>query len=322
MMDSGRLSHAILLVEENGGGAFPLALALAQAVNCREPQGDDSCGECSQCHKISRLVHPDLHFAFPVSSTSALTDSEKKAPVSDYFLADFKELALSNPYFTEQDLYDAIGLEAKSGNISVHEAKRIFDKLSLKAAEAAYKTVIIFLPEKMNLDASNKLLKLLEEPPEGTLFLLISHSPERLLQTIRSRCQIIYLQPMGGAAADNPALRECFDAILQAGIAKRIIDLFPQWESLAGLGREKQKEFCLFAETYLRKILMVSCGLEGLAALTSEEEAQVRKFAQQIKPTFYEKAFSYLEDAVSAIDSNVNPKLVFCDLCDRLLLSL
>lgn len=322
MMESGRLSHAILFVEENGGGAFPLALALTQAVNCREPQGDDSCGVCSQCHKIGKLIHPDLHFVFPVSSTSGLTDSEKKAPVSDYFLPQFKELALSNPYFTEQDLYDAIGLEAKSGNISVHEAKKIFEKLSLKAAEAAYKTVIIYLPEKMNPDAANKLLKLLEEPPQGTLFLLISHAPERLLQTIRSRCQIIYLQPIGGVASDNPQLRECVDAILQAGIEKRLIDLFPQWEDLAGLGREKQKEFCLFAESYLRKILMVSCGLEGLAALTSEEEARVRELAGRIKPTFYEKAFSYLEDALSAIDSNVNPKLVFCDLCDRLMLSL
>lgn len=322
MMDSGRLSHAILFVEGDGDGAFPMALALAQAVNCRERHSDDSCGECSQCHKIGKLIHPDLHLVFPVSSTSSLSESEKKAPVSDYFLTQFKELALSNPYFTEQDLYDAIGLESKSGNISVHESKRIFEKLSLRAAEAAFKTVIIYLPEKMNAEAANKLLKLLEEPPEATLFLLISHAPERLLQTIRSRCQLIYLQPRGGAAADNPALRECCEAILQAGIAKKLIDLFPQWESLAGLGREKQKEFCLYAESYIRKIFMVSCGLEGLAVLTKEEEAQVRSFARQIKPAFYEKAFSYIEDALSAIDSNVNAKLVFCDLCDRLLLSL
>lgn len=322
MMNSGRLSHAILFVEENGGGAFPLAIALAQAVNCRQALPDDSCGECSQCHKIGKLIHPDLHFAFPVSSTSSLTDSEKKAPVSDYFLSSFKELALANPYFTEQDLYEAISLESKSAVISANEARKIFEKLSLKAAEAAYKTIIIYLPEKMNPEASNKLLKLLEEPPQGTLFLLITHASERILQTIRSRCQIIYLQPTGGAVPLNPALRESFDAILQAGIDKRIIDLFPEWENLAGLGREKQKEFCLFAQNYLRKIFMVSCGLEGLAALTSEEEARVRTLARKIKPSFYEKAFIFLEDAISSIESNVNPKLVFCDLCDRLLLSL
>lgn len=322
MISSGRLGHAILLVEENGGGAFPLALALAQAVNCRDNTSGDSCGVCSQCHKIGKLIHPDLHFAFPVSSTSALTDSEKKAPVSDHFLAPFRELALSNPCFTEQNLYDAIGLESKSGNISVSEAKLIFEKLSLRAAEAACKTLIIYLPEKMNPDASNKLLKLLEEPPQGTLFLLITHSPERILRTIRSRCQTIYLQTGVSAAIDNPALNECFDAILRAGIDKRLKDMFPLWEELAGLGREKQKEFCLYAEARLRKIFMVSCGLEGLAALTSQEEARVCTLAQQIKPSFYEKAFAFLEDAVFSIESNVNPKLVFCDLCDRIMLSL
>ena len=322
MMSSGRLGHALLLVERDGDGAFPLALALAQAVNCREPLAEDSCGECSQCHKIGKLIHPDLHLVFPVSSTSALSESEKKAPISDYFLASFRDLALSNPYFTEQDLYDAIGLEAKSGGISVHESRRIFEKLSLRAAEAAYKTVIIYLPEKMNADAANKLLKLLEEPSEGTLFLLISHSPERLLQTIRSRCQTIYLQPAGGASQDNPELRRCTENILKAGLAKNLADTFPEWESLASLGREKQKEFCLYAESYIRKIFMVSCGLDGLAALTAEEEASVRAFARQIKPSFYEKSFAFLEEASRAVDGNVNPKLVFCDLCNRLLLAL
>ena len=330
MVQGNRLGHAILLTEENGGGAFAFALALAQYVNCRDRQGDDSCGVCSSCHKYQKLIHPDLHFVFPVSSSNALSESEKKGPISDYFLPAFRELVLANPYFTEQQLYDAIGIENKSGLISVQEARRIFEKLSLRAAEGAWKTMIIFLPEKMNLDAANKLLKLLEEPPQGTLFLLVSHNPERLLPTIRSRCQPIRLLPLtreqrrltGGTAPDDAEFREIARSLLEAGLAKRIIDLFPQWEMLADLGREKQREWCLYMENYVRKIYLVANGLHDLADLSPQEEATIRDFAAKIKPAFYEKAFAALEGTLAAIGSNVNPKLTFCDLGNRLLLAL
>ena len=339
MVRSGRLGHAILLTEESGGGAFAFALALAQYVNCRNPQpatgttidsaaAGDSCGECPACHKYQKLIHPDLHFAFPVSTSNLLSESEKKAPISDYFLPAFRELALANPYFTEQELYDALGIENKSGLIGVAEAKRIFEKLSLRAGEGLYKTMIIFLPEKMNLDAANKLLKLLEEPPQGTLFLLVSHNPERLLPTIRSRCQLVALKPLSReqrramAAPDNAEYREIAVSLLEAGLSKDLAALFPQWEMLADLGREKQREWCLYMENYLRKIYLVARKIDDLADLSPQEETQVRTLATRIKPGFYEKAFNHLEDALSAIASNVNPKLVFCDLGNRLLLSL
>ncbi|MBO4535924.1 MAG: hypothetical protein J5702_01835 [Bacteroidales bacterium] len=330
MARTGRLGHALLFTEENGGGAFALALALAQYVNCREPQENDSCGTCGSCHKYGKLIHPDLHFVFPVSASTALSESEKKGPISDYFLPAFRELALANPYFTEQQLYDAIGIENKSGLISVNEAKRIAEKLMLRAAEGSWKTMIIYLPEKMNAEAANKLLKLLEEPPQGTLFLLISHNPERLLPTIRSRCQPIAVQPLsraerqraGAGETDNAEYREIAKSLLEAGLAKRLIDLFPQWEMLADLGREKQREWCLYTERYLRKILLVSRGLDDLADLAPEEETAVRGFAARIRPAFYEKAFAALEEAIASIGSNVNPKLVFCDLSNRLLLAL
>jgi len=331
MVLAGRLGHALLFTEENGGGAFAFALALAQYVNCREPQENDSCGVCGSCHKYQKLIHPDLHFVFPVSAAAALSESEKKAPVSDYFLAPFKELALANPYFTEQELYDAIGIENKSGLISVNEARRIFEKLSLRAAEGTWKTMIIYLPEKMNLDAANKLLKLLEEPPQGTLFLLVSHQPERLLPTIRSRCQPVALKPLsreerqraaGGRSEDNAEFREIARSLLEAGLDKRLADTFPQWEMLADLGREKQREWCLYMERYIRKIYLVAHGLDPLADLSGQDEAAIRDLARRIKPTFYEKAFAALESALAAVGSNVNPKLTFCDLSNRLLLAL
>ena len=330
MVRGGRLGHALLFTEENGGGAFAFALTLARYVNCKNPGENDACGVCSSCHKYGKLIHPDLHFVFPVSSSTVLSESEKKGPVSDYFLPAFRELALARPYFTEQMLYDAIGIENKSGLISVHEARRIFEKLSLRAAEGSWKTMIIYLPEKMNLDAANKLLKLLEEPPQGTLFLLISHQPERLLATIRSRCQPVALKPLTraerraveGPAADNAEFREIAKSLLEAGLDKRLADLFPQWEMLADLGREKQREWCLYMENYVRKIYLVARGLDTLADLSESEETTVRSFSARIKPTFYEKAFKALEAALSAIGSNVNPKLTFCDLSNHLLLAL
>ena len=331
MARGNRLGHAILFTEENGGGGFAFALALAQFVNCREPQDTDACGTCPSCHKYQKLIHPDLHFVFPVTSSAQLSESEKKSPVSDYFLPAFRELALANPYFTEQELYDAIGIENKSGLISVNEAKRIFEKLSLRAAEGTWKTMIVFLPEKMNLDAANKLLKLLEEPPQGTLFLLVSHQPERLLPTIRSRCQAVALKPLSreerrltarGREADNVEFREIAKSLLLAGLDKRLIDTFPQWEMLADLGREKQREWCLYMEQYLRNIFLVARGLDTLADLPEEEQAAVRGFAARIKPSFYEKAFNALDGALAAVGSNVNPKLTFCDLGNRLLLAL
>jgi len=331
MARGNRLGHAILFTEENGGGGFAFALALAQFVNCREPQDTDACGTCPSCHKYQKLIHPDLHFVFPVTSSAQLSESEKKSPVSDYFLPAFRELALANPYFTEQELYDAIGIENKSGLISVNEAKRIFEKLSLRAAEGTWKTMIVFLPEKMNLDAANKLLKLLEEPPQGTLFLLVSHQPERLLPTIRSRCQAVALKPLSreerrltarGREADNVEFREIAKSLLLAGLDKRLIDTFPQWEMLADLGREKQREWCLYMEQYLRNIFLVARGLDTLADLPEEEQAAIRGFAARIKPSFYEKAFNALDGALAAVGSNVNPKLTFCDLGNRLLLAL
>ncbi len=331
MVRGNRLGHAILFTEENGGGGFAFALALAQFVNCREPQESDSCGTCPSCHKYQKLIHPDLHFVFPVSSSNALSESEKKGPISDYFLPAFRELALANPYFTEQELYDAIGIENKSGLISVNEAKRIFEKLSLRAAEGLWKTMIIYLPEKMNLEAANKLLKLLEEPPQGTLFLLVAHNPERLLSTIRSRCQLIALKPLsreerrrtaGGRDGDNAEFREITRSLLEAGLEKRLIDTFLQWEMLADLGREKQREWCLYTENYLRKIYLVANGLDDLADLSEQEGSVIRDLAARIKPAFYEKAFAALESTLSAVGSNVNPKLAFCDLSNRLLLAL
>ena len=327
MVREGRLPHAMLFTEEGCWGALAFALALAQYVNCEAAGAGaaaDSCGVCDSCHKYNKLIHPDLHFVFPVSAGKGLSESEKKAPISDYFLAAWRDLVLRKPYFSEQELYDAIGIENKSGLITVNEAKRIIEKLSLRAFEGEYKTMIIYLPERMNADAANKLLKLIEEPPTGTLFLLVSHNPERILQTIRSRCQRIQLKPLsreerkaaGLSTAATPEFSELLRQLLTVSLEKKLIDTFPLWESLSEMGRERQRDWCLYAEQTIRKIYLVASGLEDLAETEPDEAERIRDFARRLNPAFYEKAFKALEGVLSAIDSNVNPKLIFCNLAN------
>ena len=162
MVDSGRVPHAIMLHENNGGGGFGLAMAFLQYLYCSSRSDGDSCGVCPNCNKISKFIHPDIRFAFPVvlSGSSGSTVSPSEA-----FWGDFRTLALENPRFTEQELYAAFGFEGKKPVISVAEANALLLSLSIYSLEGGYSSVVILFPEKMNLSASNKLLKMLEEPP-------------------------------------------------------------------------------------------------------------------------------------------------------------
>lgn len=330
MVDANRLSHAILLCEEDGGGGLAIAVALAQYVNCASRSGGDSCGACPSCHKFGKLIHPDLHFVFPVNTSKDLSDAENKKPISDLFASSFRKLAGENPYFTEAELYDALNIDSKNSVITVNEARSITEKLSLHSNEALYRAIIIYLPEKMNAEAANKLLKLLEEPPAGTLFVMISHKPERLLQTIRSRCQIIQLRPLSKeersrvsrAESDNEEFFALMSSLMEAGLAKRVSDTFDIWEAVAAKPREQQREFCVYAENYIRKMFLTSQGMESISDIQESKEDHFRTVSKRIRGDFYERAFAALEKTLAAIESNGNPKLIFCDLCNRILLSL
>ena len=188
MADSGRVAHAMLLYENEGCGAIPLALAYVQYLNCANPVAGDSCGECPSCRQMSKLIHPDVHFVFPVNKGPKTSDDK---PTSESYVKYWRELVLADPYFKEADLQKAIGIESKNGLIAVAEAKSIISKLSLSSVYDGYKAVIFYLPEKMNQETANRLLKMVEEPPQKTIFLFITHAPEKVLQTIFSRCQSI-----------------------------------------------------------------------------------------------------------------------------------
>ena len=181
-----RIPHAQLLRGPEGIGKLALAIAYAQFICCENRQETDSCGSCPSCLKYKKLAHPDLHFVFPI-----IKPTNKKSVVCDDFISEFREMVLENKYFSANEWFAKISGDAKQGMIYGNESQEILRKLSLKTYESEYKIMIIWLPEKMNETASNKLLKILEEPPAKTLFLLVSNAPDTIITTILSRAQHI-----------------------------------------------------------------------------------------------------------------------------------
>lgn len=184
-VQEGRVPHAQLFTGPLGAGKLPLALAYAQYLACPHRTFEDSCGVCPTCLQYKQLQHPDLHFAFPIVKPK---DSSSEVVCND-FMSKWREQVLSQPYFDMDDWNQRLGTESKQGMIYEKESSEIMRKLSLKSFSDGYKTMLIWLPEKMHINCANKLLKLLEEPPEKTLFLLVSEQPELLLSTIVSRTQ-------------------------------------------------------------------------------------------------------------------------------------
>ena len=194
--DAGRIPHAQLLVGPEGAGLLPIALAYAQYLLCNTKSGSDEAYIEACSIKCANLGHPDLHFAFPVANSTKI----KSHAVSNSYVSEWREFVSKTPYGNLFDWYKAIGIEKKQGQIGVDESLDIVKKLALKSYEGGYKILIIWMAEKLNIAAANKLLKLIEEPPEKTVFLLLTQDEEQIIQTIRSRCQAIYIPPIGDNA--------------------------------------------------------------------------------------------------------------------------
>ncbi|MFN9114108.1 MAG: ATP-binding protein [Bacteroidota bacterium] len=184
---SGRIPHAQLFVGPEGCGTLAIAIAYAQFILCQNVDSENSGGNESCNLKFKNLSHPDLHFVYP----TVTTDEVKTKPKSADFISDWRQFVLENPYGSLFDWYQILGVQNKQGEIRVEDAQEIVKLLSLKSFEGGYKVMIIWMAEKMNVAASNKLLKLLEEPSDKTLFILVVENEEDLIQTIRSRCQMI-----------------------------------------------------------------------------------------------------------------------------------
>jgi len=188
----GRIPHAQLFIASQGSGALSMALAYAKQLLCFSDQNGEWVENKTSSLKFDKLVHPDLHFAFPVTTT----DKIKKHPVSDNFIATWRQFVLENPYRNVFEWMQCLGVEKKQGQIGVDEAQLILKKLNLKAYEGQFKVMLIWMVEKMNNAAANKLLKLIEEPPKNTVIILIAESEDQILNTILSRCQIIKFLPI------------------------------------------------------------------------------------------------------------------------------
>ncbi|MEC3963949.1 DNA polymerase III subunit delta' [Flagellimonas halotolerans] len=206
--ETGRVAHAQLFVGPEGSGVLPMALAYAQYLLCGNMGGEND-GENTVCNtKCNSLTHPDLHFAFPVSNS----DKVKSHAVSDHYLEEWRQFVKDQPYGNLFDWYRHIGIEKKQGQIGVDEAQDMVKKLSLKPYEGGYKILIVWMAEKMNTSAANKLLKLIEEPPNKTLLLLLAEDEEQIINTIRSRCQILNFPPL--------AEQVITDELIQRGVAQ------------------------------------------------------------------------------------------------------
>ena len=343
-----RVAHAQLFLGQEGTGKLALAIAYAQYINCTNRGEHDSCGICPSCKKYNALAHPDLHFIFPTTTNKNV----KKDPESDLFLAEWREyLEKCETYADLSSWYNALDVENKQGAINVRDAATIMRKLNLKAYEAEYKVAIIWMAEKLNVQAANKLLKVLEEPPEKTLFILISENQEELLTTIRSRTVLMKIPKLTLDEVQN-ALVNKFGcdynvarnaAVLANGnwiLAQSYINdqedekiyfqSFQKWmrycfrfsaselidfiaNDIKSLGREKQKEFLAYGLNFFHNALLMNNGLSDNVLLPEDEKAFLKNFAPFISNNNIDLITELFEESINQIERNGNASLIFLD---------
>jgi len=344
----GRVSHAQLFSGPEGCGSLALALAYAKYVSCENRGDTDSCGSCKSCIKYEKMIHPDLHFVFPV-----IKSKKESEPVSDSYIEEWREFVRRTPYFTLNNWLDSIEVGNAQGLIFATEASEIIKKLNLKSFESDFKIMIIWLPEKMHLSTANKLLKMIEEPPEKTLFLLVTEEADKIIPTIISRCLMFKIPGFSRAEISDYLISRYNCNPVKAGEISRVangniiraaelfenedsslqnLDKFRQlmrfawkrdvlsvmdWsEEQAGTGREAQKNFLSYSLRLLRENLILTLGNENsdLVYLAGEEA----EFSRNFHPFITQKNIYQLTDeftnAYSHIEANGNSKIVFLDL--------
>ncbi len=338
-VDNNKLAHALLFCGSEGAGKLPLAIALAQYIQCTNKQNGDSCNECASCLKIKKLIHPDLHFVFPITK-------DKGREICDDALDDWRKLNNETVYFSYNQWLNTLGSSGKQAMIYSNESEEIMRKLNFKAYESDYKIMIIWLPEKMHLSCANKLLKILEEPPQQTLFILVSEQPNQLLSTILSRTQIINIpvidndsmQKIFGQQAAHYAcgnyikaqeylnsanqVNECFGyyrELMGYAYSKNLASLKLFSEKLTALGRESAKEFLQYAQNITRECFIYQIHNKQLNYLKDYEAEFAAKFFKFININNIEVIIEEFAKAENDIAQNVNGKIVFFDLGIKLM---
>ena len=353
-VQENKIAHAQLFCGGEGVGKLPLAIAYARYISCLNPSNEDACGKCPNCIKFNHLAHPDSHFIFPVVKKKSTKDV-----VSDDYIAEWRELIAKTPYFNLHTWLEEMGAENQQAQIYVKESNEIIRKLSLKSSQGGYKIIIIWLPEKMNQECSNKLLKLLEEPAEQTVFLLVSEEPDMLLTTIQSRTQRInikgieekdlkealmnihglqeqdatdiahrsegnFLKAIESISLneENKLFCDLFVALMRLSYQRKIKEMKVWSENVAAMGRERQKHFLSYCQRMIRENFIYNFHNRSITYLGSEEEAFSTRFAPFINERNVMEIMSELNEAQRHIEQNVNAKMVFFDFSLKMIVLL
>lgn len=345
MHSAGRIPHAMLFLGCEGSGALPLAVAFAQYINCTgDKSSGDSCGQCPSCRKYAGLVHPDLHFVFPIIKRKDGSGD------SDMFLPEWRAMFAKSPYFSLRQWLDELGGD-KQGLISRDDAVAIHQKLSMKSYEADYKVLIMWRPELMNETASNRILKILEEPPARTIFILVSESTADILPTILSRAQVINVPPVDDAdiaqavagrssradsiahiAAGNYVVAQqlldgdeasernldYFRRMMRAGYGSNVIEMTSLSDELQRESRETIKDMLAYSLRQVRENFVRNLGQPQLTYMRPSEEAFSDKFARFIHLGNAVRLSRVYNQAIAHVEQNGNVRIITMDLMLRL----
>ena len=345
MVCEDRLPHAVMLCGSQGVGKLALAVAFASHL-----LGEDNA-------MVKKLEHPDLHFTFPTIKLPSMSSDHK--PTSDDFAREWHELLMQGPYFSIDQWLNAIGAENQQAIITAGESDSLVRKLSLKSSQGGYKVSVIWLPERMNIECANKLLKLIEEPPQQTLFIMACEEPEKLLETIRSRVQRIDVKKIDteairqalverrgideGAArriarlangswlnalnelqvgSENEQFLDLFIMLMRLAYQRKVKDLRRWSETMAGFGREKQRRFLTYFLHLLRENFMYNFQQQDLCYMTQQEEDFARNFARFINEANVLPIYDLTNRAIRDIGQNANAKVVFFDFALQMIVLL
>ncbi len=347
---SGVVPHAQLFSGQGGYGTFALAFAYARYLNCKDRSDTDACGHCPSCRMYDEMAHPDLYFVFPIVSKK-----EKKKEICDDYLPEWRGFLRENTYFTLDNWLDYMDAGNSQALIYSRESDEIVRKLSLKIYEADYRILLVWLPEKLHPTCANKLLKVIEEPPQNTVILMVSEMPDMVLGTIQSRAQRLNVRPIhsadlqkflqekymlspedagyvahlsGGdylAALDAISVNEekqfyleQFKAIMRNSWARNVKAMKAQADLLASIGRERQKNFLAYCQHLIRENFVYRFQAPEMNYLNRDEAS----FSVRFSPYVNERNVIGLMDELALceqqIAQNVNPKMVFFDLALRI----
>ena len=358
LVEEGRVPHALMLCGPSGSGKMALALAFASRLLCTHGHADsDACETCPQCVMLRKWEHPDLHFTFPTIKLAAMGNEHQ--PVSDDFAKEWRHLLLQSPYFTLSQWMTEMGAANQQAVITGAESDELLKKLSLKSSQGGYKVSIVWLPERMNLTSANKLLKLLEEPPQQTVFILVCEDPSLLLDTIKSRVQRIDVKRIATSAIEkalteqrgldpdtarriariadgswthaletldadneNRLFFDLFILLMRLAYVRNIKELKRWTETVSAYGREKQKRLLTYFQRMIRENFVYNFRNADLNYMTAEEENFAKRFCVFINEANVIDISELLGRAQRDIVQNANSKIVFFDLALKLIVLL